>query len=93
MKTKHHKNANRYRTMRSAILTGSLLSILPLVVIMRNGAPSTSTALAASPPSLAVAAGSVQTTSVQAGQTSTSAPSTASTRTTTTTTHTKTKAS
>lgn len=41
MATKQSKKQNRYRTMRSAILTGSLLSFLPLFVLMRSAAGDT----------------------------------------------------
>jgi uncharacterized iron-regulated membrane protein len=34
------KNRSRYRTMRSAILTGSFLSFLPLLVLMKSTAGS-----------------------------------------------------
>lgn len=41
MATKQSKNKNRYRTMRSAILTRSLLSVLPVLVLMKSAAGGT----------------------------------------------------
>ena len=65
--TKRNENRNRYRTMRSAILTGSLLSILPLVVLMKGGAASTGASVSStlSAQSVSVAGSPAQTSSSQ----------------------------
>lgn len=65
MATSRNKHQNRYRRMRSAILTGSLLSFLPLFVLMRSAAGDTSASadLATSAQGIAVTASATQTTS------------------------------
>jgi hypothetical protein len=67
MATKQDKNQNRYRTIRSAILTASLLSILPLFVLMKSGVgdASATSNLATSTQGIAVAASPTQTTNRQ----------------------------
>jgi hypothetical protein len=65
--SKRNENRNRYRTLRSAILTGSLLSILPLLVLMKGGAAGTSASVNStlSAQSVSVAGSPAQTSSSQ----------------------------
>ena len=104
MATTSKKTQNRYRVMRSAVLTGSILSVLPLVAVMKSaasvdGGPSES-AVAAAPAStaasgvIAAAPTQAQTSNVAATPTAKATATTSSTSTTSSqTTYTRTKAS
>ena len=94
MATKQDKNRNRYRSMRSAILTGSVLSILPVLALIRGGATnaSTSAPMATSGEGIAVSVNSAQTASSQS-TTNQIARSTSLSAKAPATTHTRTRAS
>lgn len=94
MATRHNKHQNRHRAIRSAILTGSLLSVLPLFALMKSAAGDASASAG-----LAVAGSPAQTTSSQSvattatTQATTPATSTATTKAPAAMTYTRTKAS
>lgn len=98
MATKQSKSQNRYRRMRSAFVTASVLGVLPLFVLMKSGTGNASTTadLATAAQAIAVSASPTQTTSSQdaASPAGTSAASTSSkTTAASATTYTRTKAS
>ncbi len=67
-------NKVRYRRLRSAILSGSILSFLPLLVLMRSATGGTTTATTLPAPAV-VSARSASAPSATAGAPSTTAPS------------------